>query len=131
MVLMANADVSELMLDPDFVDPIEVLRNGVSVGTDGLERITSPTSFNEVVGSVQPAAGKDLAQLPEAERVEGTLSIWTSFRLTERTETTQADIVLWQGQHHRVVKILSWSHYGTGYCQALMQQTELVAGGPF
>ena len=64
---MALVDVSELMLDPDFVQPLTLVRRTPTVDSYGENQLAeAPQS---VVGSVQPIDGNTLHRLPDEFRV--------------------------------------------------------------
>lgn len=125
---MANIDVSELMADPDFVDPVEVIRNGVSVSLDGLTEATAQ-DMGTILASMQPASHKELMLLPEGQRVSGMLSCWTNFPLQEAREASEADIIVWKKQRYRVVKLSDWQHFGNGYTHGLVEQIGVLEEG--
>jgi hypothetical protein len=126
---MANIDVTEIFDDPDFMDEIEVRRPSTAVNADGVMQTTA-TRFAGVLASVQPASGKALMFLPEAQRTQGALQIWTKFQLIAATPAGSGDYVLWQGQTYLIEVILPWSNYGAGFCSAVMMRKEVSPNEP-
>ncbi len=116
---MANIDVSELLLDPDFVDAFTVVRTAVVVGSNGIAAQTE-TQIPGVLGSVQPAGGTTLANLPEATRAEGVKEVWTQFALRGPVEGGEPDRILWQGKRLIVFKSDEYGHFGSGYYHAVL-----------
>lgn len=118
-------DVSELMTDPDFVQPVTIMRRTDTVGTDGLT-IVLETAFPGVLASVQPAGGDTLALLPEALRVGGVLSIWTAFSLRQASGTALSDEVIWRGARYVVMTLTDWGLPQNGFYEAALVRKELV-----
>jgi hypothetical protein len=135
---MANISVAELLYDPDFVDPVTVLRQMQTVGDDGMAyHIVQPIS---IVASVQ-SISEDLAMTPDLARTEGTYEIITTFALATATDQTAADVVLWQGALYRVTAIGRFGNFrqGFGQYEGIMTLTSIPvplwlarwdAGGP-
>lgn len=117
---MANLSVSELCFDADFVDPVTVLRQVETVGEDGVaERALESIP---ILASIQ-SNGDRLDLLPEASRTSGSYDCITAFALCEATETTAADIVLWQGMEFLVTSVSRFGNFapGRGHYEAVME----------
>lgn len=122
---MAEIDVSDLLTDPDFVDTFDVIRRKETVVPGGRPTFDT-TIFKDVVGSVQPASGRMLRQLPDAARVEGAIEVYTTFELAEQTKTTTADGLIWAGQQYIVTRLDPWQNFGNGYTHAVCTLQRLV-----
>ena len=88
------------------------LQNGESVPS---------TRTIPVSGCVHPGMPETLQLLPEEERAETFIEIYTGFNLSEGENNggavyTAPDRILWNGETWRVVKVRDWS--GFGYVQA-------------
>ena len=110
---MALISVSELLTDPDFVDPVTVFRQTMTVGSDGMA--TTTRQAIPIVASVQAMTGEELALLPDLARAEGTMELITTFPLAIATDTTLADEVLWGGQIYTVISIARFGNFGGQY----------------
>lgn len=110
---MANITVAELLLDPDFVDPVTVLRQIETIGDDGIA-VYRQASI-PIVASIQSQSGDTLAMLPDLARTEGSYEIITTFPLLAATDATGPDIVVWNGRHHRVTSIGRFGNFTNGF----------------
>ena len=116
---MANISVVELTYDPDFVDPCTVLRLVETVGQDGIaQRVVVPI---QIIASIQ-SNSDDLILTPDAARTEATWECITAFPLNEATETTTADVVVWQGMQFTVMTVARFGNFanGQGHYEAVM-----------
>ena len=75
-------------------------------------------------GCVHPGTPETLRLLPEEEKVDQFIVIYTGYALSTGTSEaagagsfTAADRIHWNGQTWRVVRVRDWSMFG--YCQAL------------
>jgi hypothetical protein len=125
---MANIDVSELMLDPDFCDEFSYLRRIEDVSLKGRSEghVTQLTGY----GSIQPLSGQVLRMMPQLANTEGTIEIWSTTPLQTLTDTLKADIVIWKGSRYTVTAIPgNWSHFGNGFCRYVGTLKDLVTKG--
>lgn len=115
---MALLDVSEILLDPDFMDMgLVCKRSTQAVGDNGrATNVVTPTSFAGVVTSDK---GDILERLAGGERKKGSIIIHTIFRLTAGSgEDSIADVVTWQGRDYTVTNVNDYSHFGRGFVAA-------------
>lgn len=118
-------DVSELLTDPDFAQPVRLVRIIQMVGEDGLA-VTSE-HVQMIIGVIQPASGDTIAKLPEAQRVEGVLSFWTTFQLTALGAMDSASYQIeYKGSRYIMVSLIDWGTPGNGYVEAALARRELV-----
>jgi galactose-6-phosphate isomerase len=125
---MANISVAELCFDPDFVDPVTVLRQVERVDNNGIaRRALVPIG---ILASIQ-SNGDHLDMLPEATRTSGAYECITGFALCEATETTNADIVLWQGMDFIVTSVSRFGNFarGMGHYEAVIEQRPVRSKG--
>jgi len=116
---MPALDVSDLLSDPDFMDHFAVVRSVVTVDPvtgRGYEAQTTEDAF----GVVTSGDGQNLVREADAARDSGTITVHTTYRLTEgsRGDGTDADIVQWNGHSWTVVRIDDYSRYGAGFVVA-------------
>lgn len=121
---MASIDVSDLMSDPDFADVLSVERNTLAVSQFG-RGITTIQTY-PFMGVVQAPNADVLQQLPDEERVRGSIQVYTTFRLYSVTDSTSPDVVVWKGRHYVVQQIDDWTNWGAGHVSALCTLRELT-----
>ncbi|SEI98886.1 hypothetical protein SAMN04244579_02715 [Azotobacter beijerinckii] len=115
---MALLDVTEVLLDPDFMDTSLVCRRmAQSVGDDGrAESVENQIPFAGVVTSDK---GDILERLSGGERKKGSITIHTVFRLSSGSGSDGiADIVTWQGRDYTVSNVNDYNHFGRGFVAA-------------
>ena len=98
--------------------------------TRGREGTASRSVTEQATGCIHPGTAEALKLLPEEERQEACIVIYTDYPLSTGTPEdagasfTGADRIHWNGQTWRVVKVRDWSAFG--YVQAyavLLQET--------
>lgn len=114
---MPQLDVTELMTDPDFVD--EMIQVSRLSRVDSLGQNVLTECRNETVGSVQPADGKLIERLPEAERVHNLMSFWLQGTIVASAPGKYTDILIFQGKRFQVKTVFDWSAWGDGWCEGL------------
>lgn len=110
---MANIDVSELMIDPDFVDPVVLVHRTPTVsnlGENSLQEITVAT-----VGSVQPASGQTIQRLPDAMRVGDVNSFWVRGEIVSDGNCQYPDLIQYKGVAYAVQTVNNWTNWGGGW----------------
>lgn len=111
---MADLDVSEILLDPDFMDEGLICKRGTqTVGEDGMA-VTARQSTT-FAGAVSPDKGDFLERFAEGERKKGSIKIHTVFPLTGGTSDITADIVSWRGRDYTVARVDDYGHFGAGF----------------
>ncbi len=113
---MAFLDVTDVVLDPDFMDSIVYERNTVTVGSNGLA--TQTTATGTFLGVVTSNTGDILERLADSERIKGSITIHSMFTLNDGSTGTTADIVLWKGRRYTVSNVNDYSHFGRGFVAA-------------
>lgn len=109
---MANISVAELLLDPDFVDEVTVLRQIETVNEEGMAvREVVPI---QIIASIQ-SNSETLLMAPELSRTEGSYEIITTFPLLTATDNNAADVVVWNGRHHRVISVGRFGNFSPGF----------------
>lgn len=115
---MAQLDVSDVLLDPDFISKgIDCKRTAVVPGGNGRPQTTVTNSkFNGVVTSND---GFKLDRRPDGTVIKGAINIHTRFVLTEGDASHQADEITWQGREYIVSQTLPNTQYGRGFIKAI------------
>jgi hypothetical protein len=110
-------NLSDVVSDPDFAQEFEIQRSSGGWWKAGVW-------INETIGVpgygvIQPATPEELDQVPEGDRVKGSLSFHSECPLFE-THTRSpndkfagtSDIICHRGQSYRLVKVWPWEDFG-------------------
>ena len=114
---MAQLDVTELMTDPDFVDPMTLITRTASTNLHG-ENIVSDCPV-ETFGCVQPANSEVINRLPDELRVANIKSFWLKGTIIASAPGKYASSILYKGQRYEVQHVFDWSNFGQGYCEGV------------
>jgi len=112
---MANIDVSELMVDPDFVDPMVIIRRTPFVDNLGQNQLKEQ-GFN-TYGSIQSISGKTLQRIPEALRVANGMSFFVKGQIIADGTCRYPDILVFNGVRFAVQVVFDWCNWGEGYSE--------------
>lgn len=112
---MALIDVTQLLHDPDFIDPVSIVTRVPTVNTFGENAIVETTA--DTFGSVQAASGKDLKRLPEALQLADVSSFWIQGVIQASATGQYASILVFKGKRYQVIHVDDWSNFGAGYCK--------------
>lgn len=122
---MADLDVSDLLLDPIFVDPLTL-----------IHRTTAPNGFGEniitevmvnTVGSVQPANFKQIQRLPEALRNSDIRSFFIKAEIKVDGTGTYPDIILFKGYRYEIKTAAPWLNFGGGWNEGVCVRQDPAA----
>lgn len=125
---MADLDVSDLLVDPDFADRLQCVRHQQTVDEHGIAHNAQQVS--EFLGVVTSDRGTELARLAAGARVSGSILIHTRFRLSNGHAGHDADEVIWRGNRYTVVSVDDYSQYGAGFVCASCDLVPLVGVAP-
>lgn len=114
---MGQIDVAELLLDPDLVDPVILIRRTPDVDEYGENKLCEQ-SFPGY-GSVQPASGRTIQRLPELLRVANVMSFWVQGQIISDGTCKYPDIIVWKGQRFAVQVVFDWTNWGTGWSEGV------------
>ena len=113
-------DISAAILDPELGSVSFTVERSVWKRDQG-ENVLLAKSTASAVGCIHPGTAETLSQLPEEDRHEEHIVIYTAYPLSlgqnDGITFTVPDRILWDNACWRVVKIKDWS--GFGYIQAL------------
>jgi hypothetical protein len=112
---LAQINVSDLLCDPDFVDPICLVTRTSTKNLLG-ENVITDCSVN-TVGSVQPASYKTVQKLPEAMRVADVSSFWLKGTIIASAPGKYASVIVFRGKRYQVQTVADWSNFGEGYTE--------------
>ncbi len=110
-------NVSDLVGDPDFAQPLAITR---SRGVFALGGWQSATTSLTARGVANTASGNDLAQVPEGDRVTGTMAFYTRVPLYATRAGAApglSDMITFQGDLYRLAKV--WDRSPNGYYKAV------------
>lgn len=89
---------------------------------DGGRELEPGTSTLEITASVQPATGQDLKRLPEGQRDEEALMLFTAVELRGGSGGRRPDTVLIDGGTFQVANVQRWQPLGNFYEVLLTRQ---------
>lgn len=114
---MALLDVTDVLLDPDFMDlGIICCRQDQVVGDDG--RASNTETQTPFAGVVTSDSGDILQRIAEGSRIVGSITIHTIFSLQDGGAGRDADEVIWSGTRYTVSNVNNYSHFGRGFVAA-------------
>lgn len=117
---MANLDVSDVLLDPDFMDTgIICNRTSVIVGNNG--RAQGSTTSTPFSGVVTTNNGLKMDRREDGTLIKGAINIHTQFALTSGDAKNKADEIIWKGKTYIVSQVLDNLHYGQGFIKAICE----------
>lgn len=114
---MAQIDVTDLVLDPDFVDPVMVIRRGSMISAYGENIITENPLHT--VASVQPASGKQLERIPESLRIHDVRCFYIKMEIIQDSTCEYPDILVFRGVRYQVQSTMNWEPFGRGWNEAI------------
>ena len=113
-------DISSAILDPELGVVSFTVERSVWKRDQG-ENVLLAKSTASAVGCIHPGTAETLSQLPEEDRYEEHIVIYTAYPLSlgenDGITFTVPDRILWNSQTWRVVRVRDWSSFG--YIQAL------------
>lgn len=126
---MPLLDVSEILLDPDFVDMSLVCHRSTQVTDD--DGFTKNSMQNlPFAGVVTVDRSLEAKRMEAGQAIGGAILIVTQFRLTQGYQGVDADIVTYQGRKYRVTFVDPYTAYGAGFVQAHCELMEFDGGQP-
>lgn len=125
---MPDLDVSDLLLDPDFCEPLSIYRRPVTM-VKGRQQIASQLVQPFPVGVVFSISG-ELMRATDQQNLPTTIVVHTPFRLRGPAKGFQADIVNWNGDNFVVRAVDNYSHYGAGFVAAICSSEDMIDNAP-
>lgn len=117
---MGLIDVTELLNDPDFVQPLTIIKRTPVVDNYGQNVLTECPSASH--GSIQPISGKTLLRIPEAFRVANIQSFWVKEKIITDSREKYPDILVKNGVRFVVQFVFDWSDWGSGWNEGVCVQ---------
>lgn len=112
---MGSIDVTELLDDPDLVDPLTLIHRAVRVSSKGKTELKE--QCNPTHGVIVPASGKVIARLPEAFRVAGVMNFFIKGVIVSDGLEKYPDIIKWKGKRYQVQVVFDYSNWGAGWSE--------------
>ena len=122
---MANIDVSELLLDPDFVNSLQLIHRTATISSLGKNVITEQAAIT-TVGSVQPASQKDIMRMPEAMRLKDVRAFWIKAEILTDGSSQYPDIIVFGGKRFQVFAVEPWNNNGAGWNKGICVAEEMA-----
>jgi len=132
---MPLLDVSDVLLDPDFVDFSLVCHRQIQTVDDDNFPVNTPQDI-PFSGVVTVDRSLEARRMAAGQNISGALLIITQFRLTQgqpatdNSDALDADTVTYNGREYRVTFVDPYTSYGTGFVQAHCELTEFDGGIP-
>jgi len=114
---VARVDVTELLVDPDFVDTISVITRVSTVNTRGENVMSESTLVS--VGSVQPISGKAIQRLPDEFRLADVKTFWFKGEIVASSPGKYSSILVFKGKRYQVITVLDWLNFGEGWTEGM------------
>lgn len=130
---MPLLDVTDVLLDPDFMDTSLVCHRQIqTVDSDNFATNTvQDISFSGVVTVDRALEAKRMAA---GQNINGAILIVTQFRLTQGQVANgtdpelDADVVTYNGRNYRVTFVDPYISYGAGFVQAHCELVDFDGG---
>ncbi|MBY4733984.1 hypothetical protein K6V90_25935 [Cupriavidus pauculus] len=114
---MAFLDVTDILLDPDFMDTGLLCRR-LTQSIDVRGRATNTPTDTPFAAVVTSDAGDVLTRGSDGSRITGSITLHTPLRLRDGGDGADADEVIWQGRIYTVAVVNDYSHFGRGFVAA-------------
>lgn len=111
---MAQIDVSDLLSDPDFIDPIQLIRRTATVSEGTGENVIVELVTNSFA-SVQPANAKQIQRLPEELRSSDVRSFYLRAEIVKDATAAYPDILVFAGKRFTIQTAAPWGNWGSGW----------------
>ncbi|WP_406876398.1 head-tail adaptor [Serratia marcescens] len=126
---MPLLDVTEVLLDPDFVDTTLVCHRQIQSRDD--DNFTTNTQQDiPFSGVVTVDRSLEARRMAAGQNINGAILIVTQFRLTQGQPGLDADVVTYRGREYRVTFVDPYMAYGAGFVQAHCELMEFDGGSP-
>lgn len=115
---MPSLDMSDVILDPDFMDLVTVRRMAETVNGFG-EAVMTPTTFPNVPMVIVNQSPAEIVRKDDGTSTPRKASIVTTFRLVAQAPGYQGDQIDVDGSTLTVTEVLPFSRFGSGFCEAI------------
>lgn len=105
---------ADIINNPDWVQAFQVTRSSGEFAAGGWTEF--PPQMLTIYGATYPSTNEELQQVPEGDRVTGTITIWSAQQIfrTHRDGDTPgiSDKILWQGNLYKISTVMPYVDYG-------------------
>lgn len=112
---MPLVDVSSVLLDADFGEPLCVFRRTQTAKRNGRALVSCEPVCPQPYGVVQPGRLAPMLRPPEYESSGQAITVYSKTRLSGPSDGALPDIVKWNGNSYVVRYSADFGHYGAGY----------------
>ena len=74
--------------------------------------VSDPVVLIPMTGIIAVVSGKELQQMPEADRVKSALYFFSPSVMFVTREGATSDKILWRGDYYRIFQVGEWVDYG-------------------
>jgi hypothetical protein len=117
---MGQIEVSDILLDPDFVDQLVLIHRKPCVNEFGQNSLQE-TAY-QTYGCVQPISGKTLQRLPDALRIANVKSFWIQGKIVSDGTCQYPDVIVSCGVRYAVQMVFDWTNWGAGWSEGTCVQ---------
>lgn len=124
---MALLDVSEVISDPLFTSPVELIASKESFDENGNPRWDD--GERSVVMAVVTSDMKSIQRLPDSLRREGTILVRCLIEnLPQEFQGKGYDTVIWRGRRFTINDTADYSQFGSGFIRMVCSPEEASDG---
>lgn len=117
---MANIDVSDLLLDPDFTDSATLIHRASIVGDKGRNTLSETIVVPDVTVVVQNVDNKTIEKYPDLALLSDKITVWYKGELFAESANGYSDVLLWKGDRYYVKYIdEDFMNFGQGWTRAI------------
>lgn len=114
---MALVDVSDLLVDPDFVNDMSLIHRVPTIDIYGQQSLVETQV--DTIGVAEPSSGRDLERLPDALRIKDVYTFWIKAQIVADGTSAYPDLILFNTNRYEVELILDWMNWAPGWCQCV------------
>jgi hypothetical protein len=123
---VARIDVSSILIDPDFLDELTLIKRASSINQYG-EHVMTETSC-KIRASVQSVGTEDIERLPEGARLHDTITVYYCGELFPERANGYADVLVWGGKRYQVSSLAeNFMNFGRGFTKAICRMEDARA----
>lgn len=115
---MANVDVADLLVDPDFVDAMSMINRTPTLNSLG-ENVLVDAAPVVSVGSIQPVSGQTMKKLPDGLQNENIRSFWFKGTIPTTGAGIYTAILTFRSARYQVRHVFDWTNFGQGWSEGV------------
>lgn len=116
---MANIDVSDILLDPDFTNEMSLIRRSASISSKGRNTLVEAEPLT-ITACMQNVDTETLEKYPDLALLSDKISVWYKGTLTAESVNGYSDIIVF-GSTRYYVKYVDedYTNFGQGWTKAV------------